>query len=322
MSAKKPLTAEVIATTSRRLTNPAVRVQLRRDFPNMIAMAETALLPRIEAELAKQGHTLASVGEINMICPQKDPDAHPGHHDPAVAVLRVAAKKLQAEMAVRRLGRSAPKIIQHDAIGELVHLDRSSGRGGIFHSLTRQQVFNVNAARHARHPTSFLAADTAPRPHYFVIVDWHISQGTTVANLASYITHNGGHVLAIASLFNNRNLLPAGQKMQLSELPDHFDWLAPEFAQSASGAQAMAAIGYLLAKSAIEKGHQNIKVNGVLADVERALNRHGHSLKALTHDEAYRLYDHARSGYLNYDAMMALNTRKPEEGALLRKLAR
>lgn len=322
MSAKKPLTAAAITTASRRLTNPAVRVQLRRDFPNMIAMAETTLLPRIEAELAKQGHTLTTVGEINLICPQKDPDAHPGHHDPAVAVLRVAAKKLQAEIAARKLGRTAPKIVKHDAIGELVHLDRSSGRGGIFHSLTRQQVFNVNAARYARNPTAFLAHGANQRPHYFVIVDWHVSQGTTVANLASYVTHNGGHVLAVTSLFNSRNLLPDGRKMTVEGLPDHYDWLAPEFAQSASGAQAMAAIGYLLTTSALRKGHTGIKVNNVLADVERALNRHGHSLKALTHDEAYRVFDHARSGYLDYDAMMTLNTRKPEEGPLLRRLSK
>ena len=285
-------------------------------------MAETALLPRIEAELAKQGQTLETVGEINLICPQKDPDAHPNHHDPAITVMRVAAKKLKAEIAARNLGKNAPKVIKHDAIGELVHLDRSSGRGGIYHSLTRQQVFNVNAARHARHRTSFLSADADKRPHYFVVVDWHISQGTTVANLASYVTHNGGHVLAVACLFSSGSLLPMQNKMNVPELPDNFDWLAPEFAQSASGAQVMASIGYLIAKSAVLKGHENIKVNGVLNDVERALNRHGHSLKALTNEEAYRLFDHARSGYVSYDSLMELNKHKPQEGALLRRLSR
>ncbi len=316
------LSAEQIEQVGRRLTNPAVRVALRADFPNLIDMSETALLPRIEAELAKQGQTLASVGEINLVCPQKDPVAHPGHRNPAQGVFRLAVKKLRAEIAARKLGKHAPKVIVQDAICELVHLDRSSGRGGVLHSLTRQQVFNVNAQRRALHPTSFLARDGADKPHYFVVVDWHVSQGTTVANLASYIAHNGGHVLAVACLFNSRSLLPLPAKMALPGLPDSLDWLAPEFAQSASGARTLAAIGYLLAQSAYRNGHTGIKVNTALRDVEGAFNRHGHSLKAMTHDEAFRLFDNLRSNYLDYDGLMTLKTRKVEERGLLRKMAR
>lgn len=321
MNRAKP-SMKKIEEVGRRLTNPSVRIALRSDFPNLIDMSETALLPRIEAELAKQGQTLESVGEINLVCPQKDPDVFPDHRNPAHGVFRLAVKKLRGEIASRKLGKHAPKVVVQDAICELVHLDRSSGRGGVLHSLTRQQVFNINAQRHARHKTSFLSHEAARKPHYFVVVDWHVSQGTTVANLASYITHNGGHVLAIACLFNSRSLLPLPAKITVPGLPENLDWLAPEFAQPENSARTMAAIGYLLAKSGYRNGHTDIKVNTALRDVERALNRHGHSLKAMTQDEALRLFDNLQSNYLDYDGMMTLETRKVEEKALLRKVAR
>ena len=311
--------ADDVARVGQRLTNPDFRLQLRADFPDVISMSEKPLLDTIESELAKCGETLESVGEINLICPQKDPDIYRGHRNPAMAVFRLAMRKLRAEAKARGVNPAKLKITPQNAVCELVHLDRSSGRG-VLHSLTRRQVYNVNATRAAQQPNAFLAGQPSAKPHYFVIVDWHVSQGTTVANLSSYITHNGGHVLAVASLFYGRNLLPEARKLQLSEIPEDKSWLATEFAQSSSGADAMASIGYLLAKSALRDGVKGMTVNKALKNVERGLNRHGQSLKALTHSEAYSLFDGLRSGYISYKSLMHMGRREPEDRRVLRDL--
>lgn len=309
--------ADDVARVGQRLTNPDFRLQLRPDFPNVISMSEKPLLDTIEAELAKRGETLHSVGEINLVCPQKDPDIYQGHRNPALGVFRLAVRKLRAELKSRGVNPAKIKITPQNAICELVHLDRSSGRG-VLHSLTRRQVYNVNAARAKRQPTSFLMHQD--KPHYFVVVDWHVSQGTTVANLSSYIAHNGGHVLAVASLFYSRNLLPDQNKLKLNEIPEDKSWLAREFAQSASGADATASIGYMLARSAIRDGIKGMGVNRALANVERALNRHGQSLKAMTHSEAYSLLDGLRSGYISYKSLMRMGRSVPEDRRVLRDL--
>lgn len=319
MTKRRKLTEQDIARVGRQLTNPDFRLQLRPDFPAVISMVEQPLLPLIEAELAKCGQRLEDIGEINLVCPQKDPDFYVGHRNPALGVFRVAMRKLRAEVKARGIAESKFKIVPQNAICELVHLDRSSGRG-VLHSLTRRQVYNVNAKRALREPTAFLSAQQADKPHYFMIVDWHVSQGTTVANLASYLRHNGAHVLGVASLFYSRNLLPDQRKLTLSDVPEDKSWLADEFARSSSGANAMASIGYLLAVSAARDGIKKITVNKALANVERALNRHGQSLKALTHSEAYSLFDGLQSGYLSYAAFMRIGKNKPEDARVLKDL--
>ncbi len=295
-----------VARVSRQLTNPDIRIALRPDFPPVIAVAMEPILPRLEAELAKCGQTLASVGEINLICPQKDPDAFPDHHNTAFPAFRKAVAKLRAEVSARDLGAQAPRIVRHDAIGELVHLDRSRGRP-VMHSFTNRQVFTLNAARDARQPTAFTDGQATGRLHYFMLFDWHISTGTTLANLASFITHNGGHVLAAASLFQNRSLVPARKDQVLDNiLPAGLKGrLAEDFAQSVTGEGVLTGIAYLLAKSAYLEGSP-VKGNEALRDVEAVFNAHGHSLKAMTDSEAYRLLDALHIGSLTYSRVMAM----------------
>lgn len=300
---KRSLSAD-IARVSRQLTNPDIRVPLRADFPPVIAIAEESILPRLIIELAKCGETLESVGEINLICPQKDPDAFPDHDNTALPAFRKMVQKLKAELRECRPGQRTPKVIRHNAIGELVHLDRSRGRP-VLHSLTNRQIFTLNAARDARQPTAFTAEHAQAQPHYFVLFDWHIGSGTTLANLASFITHNGGHVLAASSLYLNWQLVPAPKHDLEHVIPPNMRGLADEFAQSVTGEKLLTAMAYLLIKSAYKEGI-SLKGNEALYQFEAVLNSHGHSLKAMTHSEIQELLNNLYCGSTSYSSVIGM----------------
>ncbi len=313
-----------IELVARNLTNPDVRVRLRADFPRVCSMQSESLLARIEDELAKCGETLHSIGEINLVAPQKDPDIYRGHRNPALPVLAIAKRKLRNELRARGIAASKLKITRQDAICEMLHLDRSSGPG-VWHSLTRRQHFNVNATRYARNPTAFLSQGAEARKHYFVIVDWHIMSGTTVANLASFITHNGGHVLTAAVNKNQKHrLIPDQQGLDYRGLPEGLEQhLSPQFLQSTCSARTMASLAYHLCHGAFENGVKDVRLNKVLERAERALNRHGHSLMAMTHSEAYSLletlqFDRTHS----YKKLMKLGREKPRDAWLVKELTR
>lgn len=293
-----------IAQTARHLTNPDVRVQLRADMPPVLPVEDSAALLRaLRQELAKCGETFRSVGEINIACPQKDPDLFAEHRNDALPV----GDKLAA--LLRKQSRKL-KVTRADAICETLHLDRS-GNQSLIHSLTARQVFGVNARRQQEKPIAFLDAARQDKPHYFIIADWFVAQGTTVANLASFLQHNGAHVLAIVSEYSRADIIPHGKYLNYHGKPENDDWLRAEFAKSSSGA-AIGAIGFALAMSAHKAGIK-VTANQALENVEGVLNRHGHSLKALTHNEATRLFNDLQGGSISYTFLMGYARKKPQK---------
>lgn len=301
------------AQASRVLTNPDIRVQLRADMPPVLSLDDRQTLMQVlRQELAKQGETLRSVREINIVCPQKDPDLFPGHRNAAVEVGDKLAAAFQKQS--RRL-----KITRADAICETVHLDRS-GNQSLIHSLTARQVFGVNARRQKEKPIAFLDPARQDRPHYFIIADWFVAQGTTVANLASFLQHNGGHVLAIVSDHSSADIIPHDKYLTYHGKPENDDWLRAEFATSSAG-RALGAVGFALAMSAHKAGIK-VTANQALENVEGVLNRHGHSLKALTHNEATRLFRDLQGGSISYAFLMGYARKKPMNPAPGAKVTR
>lgn len=291
------LTSVQLQETARRLRNPAVRIALRADLPNIVPVADRPLLPVIVSELEKCGETLASVGTLNLICPQKDPDLFPGHENPAVLAFRTAAKKLRSEIRACNLGTQSPRVIRQDAICERVHLNRSS-KIALMHSLTQRQIFTVHAARVKTTPSGFLSKEKRRKPHFCILFDWHTVSGTTLANLSSYVTYNRGHVLAVASLFHSGNL-------QVDE--------ARIVSQANCNARVQhkslkAAIGFLLATSAHRyREYADMTAARAFDICEAALNRRGQSLNALTHSEAFSLIDGLRLGMLSFEDLSGRN---------------
>lgn len=290
----------------RRLVNPAVRVALRPDMPPVIDRESTAhLLAVLKAELAKCGDTLQTAGEITIAFPQKDPDLFRSHVNSGKESAGFVAGAIR--QAITDAGEDAAqlKLTIADAICETRHLDRSF-RTGVMHSLTARQVFCVNARRHAKKPIAFLDPARAGGRHYFVIADWLVSSATTMANLASFIEHNGGHVLAAVAdcqhLYRETEFLPSATAVEIRDMPDKKGWLSDAFADPARS-DAMERIAYLLAKSAWEQGVK-ITANQALANAEKAVNRCGHSLKALTDPEFRSLVRDLQGGSTSYKGFL------------------
>lgn len=297
------LSAAQLSAVERSLTNPDVRVPLRADFPPVLSFENPAeLLATIEAELAKCGQTMATVGTLTIAYPNKDTRVFPAHSngkgETALYATMRALKKAWKQAGHR--GAFPPSLRHAGMISETAHLDRSHNQGSL-HALTKRQQYA------ARRPLfgaliPFLSASHAQQKHFFIIADQYIEQGTTVANLASYLTHNGGHVLgAVHGDKGGTPLVPHNTfgpfEGQHSELKGAFG--------AASNNRSLAALGFFLARSAERDG---IKVtrDEALHRIEDAINPHGHSLAALTHVETQRLIQSLQLRHITYAQVLAL----------------
>lgn len=286
-----------IARVHRSLTNPDMRLPLRADMQPVISFLQTGLfLQMLERELAKCGDTLASAGTITVAYPQKDPRLFPGHRNKGrssgsafIASMRDALKARGVQIDWQRA----------DAICETVHLDRSSNQSSL-HAVTSRQAFGL-CAEAQRTPLDFLDAQKGSgraRP-YVVVVDWCMEQGTTLAELISYIEHNGGHVLlaTVEGSDGPQRLAPAvraGAKPGLSE----------EFAHAAT-ADLLPKIGRALSRAAQREGIV-VTPNEALSQAEARLNAGGRSLKTLTCGEAARLEAALMRRKLGYTELLRL----------------
>lgn len=308
------LTQAQLSAVERSLTNPDIRVALRPDFPFVQSTQNPSqLLDVIVQELAKRGETLDSVGEITIAYPAKDPRLFPAYNNSKgeVASYDTIRALKKAWKATGHRGRFPVQLLRASMIGEVAYLDRTHNQDSL-HVVTQRQQYVARRPLLGR-TIPFLRADHAQREHYFIIADQYIEQGTTAASLASYITHNGGHVLAAVRY--------SGGKTPLAPCNDFggFDGEFPAL-QSAFGAAAnsniMAALGFFLARSAASEG-MTLGSDEALHNVETSINRYGHSLASLTHWEALRLGQSVKAGQLTYAQLV--NAPPPQAGRLIRQ---
>lgn len=277
-----------VMATCRQLTNPAVRLPLPADFPPVFNVDYTHHLGEVLARaLAKYGETPETVKRLTVAFPHKDPDLFPYHNNLA----DFTAQKLVG--ALKAVTHREAVIEKADGICETVHLGRSENQC-ILHALTQRQIYRFNEDEQQT-PLSFITSNN--QPHYFVLADSCVEQGTTLANLASYIQHNGGRVLF--AVFNgiSAQLVP----QRLGQYGTHMitgPRLSAKFARSVCP-DNLKLIGDLLAASAVGRGLKLTR-NQALAAVERNLNKHGASLTSLTHTESRRLYGGLRQSTIHY----------------------
>jgi hypothetical protein len=151
----------------------------------------------------------------------------------------------------------------------------------------------------------FLDPDKQDKPHYFLIVDWHIEQGTTVANLVSYLTHNGGRVLLCAHTGDAG--APLVPKNVFSRDDAACSSLQGVFAAAVNN-RALPAVGDMLVRSAA-RGGVTVTRDMALFAVEAVLNGCGNSLTALTHRETVRLMDALQCNQLTYSQLLTVGER-------------
>lgn len=267
-------------STPRTLENPPARLPLAPHLTFTVAHDEArGLLANIRRTVRSLGDSLAKIDHIAIAWPHKHPrDAY--HENRANAhALRL---KSELEMACRHI--SFPLA---SAIYETVKLGRSEDQS-VLHALTGRQNFAVDASLQDE-DLPFLSSPPPPRS-YFIIVDWTAIQATTIANLASYLTHNGGTVLAAATGNPGHRLAQGTEKlMENNHLPPGLRaGMVPDIAAAFTRATA-----------------HKLTPAACVQQVENALKPHGRSLSTLTVAESEALINAVDNGDLSFKGLLA-----------------
>ncbi len=241
------------AITFRTLENPPARLPLPRDMAETIgAFDPEILLERLAEKLRPRGLLLADLDRINIAYPHKHPDQEGndkarGEAEMLRIELKRACKSLEFPLA--------------NAIYETVHLCRSENQSSL-HALTGKQIYEVAPELQTERLPFIEHGHNAPE--YFILVDWVMGQGTTLANLASYLTHNGAEI--IGAIIPGEGGQPIAQRTSCDRY---------ELARVFQGAAADQCVSYS---------------DGLcLTMLKTALEKHGRSLDTLTHNEFKRL---------------------------------
>jgi len=280
--------------------NPRQRLELPLRLSQTISTfsGAGALLGRIAEGLEAHGRSLADVGRVYIAYPHKHPDFFPAYKNGSANTAQSLKDMLRA---------AAPAVAwkEADEICETVRLDRSEDQSAM-HALTSKQVYQI---RQAEGLPPFLSGLPKGERAFFIIADSSVEQGTTIANLASYIHHNGGVVLAAA-------------------VPDKSVALAQKRAVQDGAAAAGMEAAFRdanrntgrLAELAEAMGRTSggISPAECLSRFEAAINRCGNSVFAMTDGECNRLITTLRgeTHYLeNFNSLMSKLARKAEAPA-------
>lgn len=276
------LTPEQLAQTASTLVNPGLRAELPADFPRILLLTDIAAVRNALDEQLREKHktTLRDVGRINIAYPHKHPLKFPRHQNNAEQYARDAWYALEG--ADRKV-----EWVLGASLTELVRLDRSENQSSV-HALTGKQEYVLYDALQQSPRFTFGKPGNTGR-EFFLLVDSGFEQGTTLANLYSFITLNGGIVLGAA--VPNPS---AGSLQQESgarcEPDDHEAGLRPEFMDAARNTGRVPQMALAFAESARREGldwtpQQSLDL------FEAALNKNGNSVFALTEGEAVRIIE-------------------------------
>jgi hypothetical protein len=268
----RPTRAQLLAA-SESLTNPDTRVVAPGGFPPVVAGLKTKrFIDILERELREKHQTsLQEAGHINIVYPHKDPRLFPFRGNPANYFVEDLVESLQAtapEIAWRRI----------DALTELVHLDRS-GNQSSDHAMAGRQIYAYDP--YIKQDEPFPLPVQGAVKEFFIIADWMVAQGTTVANLNSFITANGGTVLAVASEADVplQQRPPAYNDALIREAG-----LRPEFNDAARNTGMLPKLALAFAKAAQKEGRELTPQQAIDLYEER-LQPLGRSVFTMTHYE-------------------------------------
>ncbi len=263
------------------------RVELRRDFPyTMSFWKPDETVDRLRKMMQAEGVQEYQGARINIAYPHKNPDVFPGHFDGA----------LQSAVELRKVGREyAPGVEWRIAteIVENVALGRSEDQSSI-HALTARQQYVVRPVADdvgPQLPFRFKNPDTG-KPELFVIVDDCIEQGTTLANLLSYIEKNGGKV--VAAIAAGHMDLPQNRVERNGHF--YFDNKGSPFFDPTRNTGRLPQLAHSFSKAAKRDGLK-ISPQKCMDVFEGRLNLFGNSVFAMTDGECERLAETMNRGH-------------------------
>ncbi len=273
-------TRETATTTDhfRTLTNPRARLPL----PAALATAVNynnpdELAAAVRYGIQSHGLSFAAVPRLTVAWPHKHP--HENHQNTATP---------HALRLYESLRKAFPEktILRADALYEERNLARSE-RSDMLYTLTARHVFATDP--HIQSESLPFLTEGGAKGEVFVLTDWISVQGTTLANLAGYIAHNGGHVAALA--------LPYGGKA-LAQSPGITKDLA--YIPAERGVPQVGQVPLLAATFKRAAAGTDYTPGECVALFERALAPHGHTLTNLTAEEAHFLYVEMRDRELDF----------------------
>jgi hypothetical protein len=293
--------AATVSDHFRTLTNPRARLPLPAALATPVNYHKIDdLSAAVRYGVQSHGLRFDDVPRLTVAWPHKHPDDN--HHN---------AADPHAEELCRALKDAFPhkSILRADAIYEERNLARSE-RSDMLYTLTARHVFAADAHIQAE-PLPFLTDDGA-HGEVFVLTDWISVQGTTLANLAGYIAHNGGHVAALA--------LPYGSKA-LAQYPGISKDLA--YIPAERGVPQTGQVPLLAATFQRAAAGTDYTRAECVALFERALAPHGHTLINLTEGEAHFLYAEMRDRELDFNTYVEkLGMPRPAQDDFIHNLRR
>ncbi|MBU0800073.1 MAG: hypothetical protein KKA05_03635 [Alphaproteobacteria bacterium] len=251
------------ATALRPLENPSRRLPLPSHLLTTTSYNEPGKLARaIRQGLAAYDFSTRDIERLNIAWPQKHP--HERHTNTATQHAQALQPILQS------LFRNTDVILAK-SLYENIKLGRSENQRAV-HALTGRQTFSADEKLQDE-PLPFLTP-AAAKGECFVLTDWFMAQGTTLANLASFIQHNGGYVLALAMPFGDAPFLQTKAEPRQAEAPYRGTGYAPALAAA-------------FRHSA--KRDTDYNPGECVALFNYALGAHGRSLETLTDGECRTL---------------------------------
>ena len=283
-------------TTSnlREFFNPTMRMEIRHDFPDIIPLRNVNdVITALDLELKKQNTNLNEIKRINIAYPHKHPALFIGHHDRAIA---------HATRLTDQLKLIKPNIDWRIAneICETKHLNRSNNSDPI-NTLRAKQVYEIHSSENLTPP--FLRS---LKREFFIVIDHILEQGTTLANLISYISYNDGYVLGALSnktiYHNTFKRTPSDiERVKKLKLSEKFESLALKSKEIT-----------LLAES-FSKSAKKISPDNCLEFFESSINIHGLSLNTLTPVEAFYIKEYINKGNKFTTLIKKLNKTNPKQ---------
>lgn len=260
--------------------NPPYKMEIRTDFPVLYESEDCASFFKNLCKLIEDVEEDSP--SINIMYSQKDPNTFPDYIDGAktfVADVKGYVAEFGDEINLRF----------RDDIFETVSLNRSS-RYPLGQILTKRQLYTM--PEQEIKPGGIFAGEK------FILIDHCVDKGGTLTNMTDFIEHNGGKVLgALVENFVSSFVDDKGYY-----LPQR-DASRKEISRTCSQIKLRDINNVKLSKEFLEAGHNNKRLKQLAAtfslslklfkDVERspercivafekALNRHGNSLLALT----------------------------------------
>ena len=262
------------------------RVELRRDFPYTMSFWKPAeTVERLRNMMQAEGVQEYQGARINIAYPHKNPDMFPGHFDGA----------LQSAVEMRKVGREHAPGIEWRLAAEIVEdvtLGRSEDQSSI-HALTARQQYQVREIKNGAAPEMpfrFTNPNTG-KPELFVVVDDCIEQGTTMANLLSYIEKNGGKVVAAVAAGS----MDLPQRRVESNGHLFFDNKGSKFFDADRNTGRLPQLAHSFSKAAKRDG-MKISPQKCMDVFEGRLNLFGNTVFAMTDGECERLAETMNRG--------------------------